>query len=273
MVPIRYWCMRLLRRRLPQGLVEKMLDLGVFLQPGLDTRAPAQSVRLLGEACARHGLSLEGARVCVVGYGGSFGIGLALLDAGARHVVLQDPFAPLRRARIRQLDAERLRRYFVRRDGAWHPDPARITIERRRLEELAREQPGQMDVVFSSSVLEHVDNVETLVGACAQIVRPGGLNLHAIDLRDHYFRYPFEMLCYSRQTWEEWLNTSNLNRWRYGDYRRAFERYFNRCDTIVTEALPAEFARTKARIRPEFLTGDDTVDNVGTIRIEARRVA
>src|SRR3954465_4888697 len=57
MAPLRYWCMRLIRRRLPEALVEKMLDLGVLLQPGLDTRAPERSVRQLADACARHGKS------------------------------------------------------------------------------------------------------------------------------------------------------------------------------------------------------------------------
>lgn len=218
MVPLSYWCFRLLRRNIPQGVIDWMLDHGIFLQPGLDTRAPDQSVQQLGRSCERLGQALANKTVCVVGFGGSFGIALALLEAGVRHVILQDPYAPVRRARIRQLDPQRLRRYFHNRDGEWQPDPARITVTSDQLGEYAGRHPASADVVFSSSVLEHVDDVEGLLAACHQLVRPGGLNVHVIDLRDHFFRFPFEMLCYDHKTWQGWLNSSNLNRWRLSDY-------------------------------------------------------
>lgn len=270
---IHYWCMRFLRRSIPQSWSEWMLDRGVLLQPGLDTRAPDESVRQLAQSCAKHGIELAGRDVCVVGYGGGFGIALSLLDAGARHVVLQDPFAPLRQARIRRLDERRLEHYFRRIDGEWRPDPRRITVVREFLDAYAERHPASADVVFSSSVLEHVDDVERLVAACRKLTRDGGVNVHAIDLRDHYFRYPFEMLCYSRSTWTRWLDSCSLNRLRLSDYRRTFERHFPEHELIVTQTLDDEFRRTKPRIRAEFLTGDDRVDGVGTIRVEARVAA
>lgn len=270
---LHYWCMRLIRRSIPQAAVEWMLDRGVLLKPGLDTRAPRESVEQLQESCNRLGMPLAGQVVCVVGYGGSFGIALALLDAGVRHVVLQDPFAPLRQARIRQIDRRRLEQYFHHCDGEWHPDPQRITIVREFLDVYVRNHPASADIVFSSSVLEHVDDVERLVGACRELTRPGGVNVHAVDLRDHYFRYPFEMLCYERSTWKRWLDSCGLNRLRFADYQTTFTRHFPEHRLIVTQALPEEFQQAKTRIRAEFLTGDDEIDGVGTIRVEARRAA
>jgi hypothetical protein len=270
---LRYLCLRFVRRQIPQKMIDWMLDRGVFLQPGLDTRAPDQSVQGLAEVCARHGLTLEDKTVCVVGYGGSFGVGLSLLEAGAKHVVLQDPFAPIRHARIRQLAPERLQRYFQWRDGRWEPNPAFLTVVTAPLQAYARLHPASMDLVFSSSVLEHVDQVDSLIEACSQLTTPAGLNVHVIDLRDHYFRYPFEMLCYQEKTWQRWLNSSNLNRLRLPDYERIFDRHFARHQTAVTQSLPAEFQQVKHRIRAEFLTGDDSVDCVGTVRVEARKAA
>ena len=41
-------------------------------------------------------------------------------------------------------------------------------------EDLAREQPGQFDVVTCMEMLEHVPDPASVVQACAQMVRPGG---------------------------------------------------------------------------------------------------
>jgi SAM-dependent methyltransferase len=265
--------MRWLRRSIPQGAIEWMLDRGLFLKPGLDTRAPEQSVEQLAAICAQHGQTLEGRVVCVVGYGGSFGIGLALLQRGARHVVLQDPFAPLRPSRIQQLDPAQLQRYFRKNGGAWLPNQEHITIINDPLDAYVRQHPASVDIVFSSSVFEHVDEVDRLTRACSALVKPDGLNVHSIDLRDHYFTYPFEMLCYERRTWERWLNSSNLNRLRYSEYESTFRKHFGWQKITVTESLPAQFKQVRDRIRPEFLSGDDAIDSVGVIRVEARKAA
>ena len=80
------------------------------------------------------------------------------------------------------------------------------------------------------------------------------------------------MLCYDQSTWTRWLNpTSNHNRYRLGDYRRAFETCFEQVDIRVTASEPQAFQRTRARIRPEFLSGDDQMDATTLIRVLASR--
>ena len=56
--------------------------------------------------------------------------------------------------------------------------------------------PG-VDLVLSNSVLEHVQDVDATIKALAALTDSNGMQIHFIDLRDHYFKYPFEMLCYS----------------------------------------------------------------------------
>jgi 2-polyprenyl-3-methyl-5-hydroxy-6-metoxy-1,4-benzoquinol methylase len=265
-----YWCGRLIRRRIPQAAIEWMLDRGVFLRPGVDTRAPEGAANDLIARCVRREICIEGKRVCVVGYGGSFGIALALLNHGAKHVVLQDPFAPIRHKRIQALDPAHLARYFIQTRKGLEPDPERITLVHDHLSVFAKTQPESIDVVYSSSVLEHVSEVDRLIKNCADVSRADAINIHHVDLRDHFFRYPFEMLCYGARIWERWLNTSNLNRCRLDDYERIFAHHFASYDVQVTQALPDEFKKIKKRIRPEFLTGDDSRDCVGTCCIEAR---
>jgi hypothetical protein len=124
--------------------------------------------------------------------------------------------------------------------------------------------------VWSSSVLEHVFDVSDIVAACARLTQVGGLNIHNIDLRDHYFKYPFEMLCYSEPTWKRWLNPSNnLNRWRIRQFEQVFMKHFS--SVTINKAMPLadQFNAVKHRIHPEFLSGDNLVDHTGQILVEA----
>jgi hypothetical protein len=139
------------------------------------------------------------------------------------------------------------------------------------MEKYAQNNPTSCDFVVSSSVLEHVSGLETVIPACTKLCVPGGLNIHVVDLRDHYFRYPFEMLCYTEDTWNRWLNASNnLNRWRLPQYEMLFKKSFADVDVEVLESLKEEFMRIKGRIRSEFLSGNDHTDSVARIRITAR---
>jgi hypothetical protein len=122
---------------------------------------------------------------------------------------------------------------------------------------------------LSNSVFEHVEDVPAHVEACAAITRAGGYNFHLIDLRDHFFKYPFEMLRYSEPVWRSLLNASNnLNRWRYKDYEACFSGAFRTCKARPRTVLTGEFNAMRHSIRDEFLTGDDQIDAVGLMLVE-----
>lgn len=271
-VPLRYWIMRTLRKNAPQSMIDAMLDRGILLRPGRDTEAPQESVLAYTNLAARHGLSLSGRTVCVVGFGGGYGVGIGLLESGAKRVILQDPYAPERTWRNRSaVDEATLAKYMQREGQGWRPRDERLEVVRQQLDVYAAEHRHSIDLVVSNSVLEHVTGLDRLIDASATLMRPDGLAIHFVDLRDHYFRYPFEMLCYSEAVWEGWLNASNtLNRLRTGHYESIFKRHFGQVEINVLERLPEEFAKAKPRIRPEFLTGNDEVDATARISIEAR---
>jgi SAM-dependent methyltransferase len=265
MVPLDYWVLRLARRATPQAVVDLLLDRGLYLKPGRDTSDPAGVARSYAATAAARGKPITGATVCVLGYGGGLGVGLYLLEAGAGHVVLQDPFAPPRTARNRALPADLLAKY-VRGDA---PDPARITLVHERLEAYAARHPASVDRIVSSSVLEHVDDVPRLIAATRAVLRPDGHCIHGIDLRDHFFKHPFEMLCYDGATWARWLDASNhLNRLRLPDYERAFRAVFAHVELTAIDHLRDAFRAARPRIRPEFLTGDEDIDAVSSIQLE-----
>ena len=257
--------MRSLRRWTPQPLVDALLSRGIILKPSGDTIAP----RELAEHYARrsHGIGkpITGADVVVIGYGGSFGVGMQLLDLGAGTVVLQDPYAPVRTGRYGLKGPDMNRRC----DEAL--DTGRLGIVAEQLHDYAARKPDSADIVVSNSVLEHVTDLRQLAAAMRKILRDDGVSTHAVDIRDHYRRYPFEMLCYSEQTWRRYLNASNnLNRLRLPDYRSIFSAHFSSVTIEPFDRLPNEFRASKDRIRPEFLTGDDEIDSIGQFWLDLR---
>ena len=272
MVPFNYWVLRLCRRVTPQRIVDFILDRGICLKPGKETSTPQTVAGLYAEWAGKYGHRLEGSTVCVAGFGGGFGVGVYLLERGARRVILQDPYAPVRSRRNRHIPVELIGRYFRKKDGDWVPNGVQLVHVRQDLPSYSFENPESADIVFSRSVLEHVVDAEAVVAACARLTRMGGLNIHLINLQDHVFAYPFEMLCYSKRTWDKWLNPgSNLNRLRTQDYAAIFRRHFSSMDVTIVESLKEEFHRVRSRIRPEFLTGDDEIDSAAIIRIDARK--
>lgn len=106
--------------------------------------------------------------------------------------------------------------------------PSRVEWLERLWEEtgLAAES---VDCVCSISVLEHLRAPEAIIAESARVLRAGGWMLNLVDMRDHYFKYPFEMLKYSPGQWRLLTTRAGgagyLNRWRLGDWLQALERH------------------------------------------------
>lgn len=269
-MPLDYILARLIRHHLPSGLLSFLLRHGLIIKPGLETANPKEAVERYVRVLQHHGLSLEGKCVLDFGYGGHFGVGVELLRKGAKHVVLCDPFAKPDHRRNRLL----LEEYgeFLYADGkqVWLRDGYFTLLEK----DIRQVQDGELppcDLVLSTSVYEHVDDPASVTQALARWTHPQGAHLHFVDLRDHFFKYPFEMLCYSEATWKRWLNpTSNLNRYRIWHYRDVFERFFGKVTIDVLARDEASLARVRPRVRPEFLSGDPSLDSVTLIQVLAQ---
>ena len=252
---------------MPEWLTRFLLRRNLIIRPGLETSDPASAVARYCETLAAHGASLVGKRVLVFGYGGNYAIGAELLKAGAGHVILLDRFAPPDDRRNRGL-VQTYPDYFVLQNGQVHAAEPFITLIHDDVKHVKVSE--KFDVALSTSVYEHLDDVDGLTAALASLTSPNGIHVHHVDLRDHYFKLPFEMLKFSERMWKTWLNpTSNLNRFRLRDYRKVFEKYFADVNIKVMEREPEAFARAHSGIRPEFLTGDETEDSVTLIGVVA----
>jgi SAM-dependent methyltransferase len=266
--PVDYVALRLVRHYLPDQVVHLLLHRGFIIRAGIETSAPAEAIRRFMDAIDGAGATVVGRRILIFGYGGRFDVAVELLRAGARHIVLVDPYAAPMQATAPLASAGSP---FLEISGARAvPVPEWLTVVHAPLRQYLSNGGGPVDIVLSNSVLEHVDDMAGAVAELARVTAPGGQHFHFVDLRDHFFKYPFEMLCYSERTWRRFLNPgSNLNRLRVWDYERLFSSSFPRVAVQVRYSdLPA-FRATRPRIRPEFLSGDEDRDAVTQILLRA----
>lgn len=119
------------------------------------------------------------------------------------------------------------------------------------------EIPAQsVDLILSHSVLEHVSEPDALFTELRRLLKPGGAMLHIVDYRDHFFKYPYHFLQFSRWTWNHLLNPGDLPRWRLGDHLKMI-RQAGFAPTVLESTQDDEaFGMIRSRIAQEFDLAD-----------------
>ena len=267
-----YLVPRLVRRFLPEKLVRALLLRSWIIRPGLETSNPAEAVYRYVDVLSKRGLSFKNKRVLVFGYGGRFDTGFGLLNEGASHVILCDKYAPPDEMHNRRLFSTE-EKYFIAEKNKLHPRPEWITLLQADIRDVhVRGLVEPVDIVVSNSVYEHLDDVEGVTNALAALTKPDGIQIHFVDLRDHFFKYPFEMLRFSREIWLNWLNPStHHNRYRLWNYRSVFEACFEHVDIEILTREVEAFQKIRPHIRPEFISGKIEDDAAATIRVFASK--
>lgn len=268
-MPLDYLILRLARRFAPERIVQFILNRRLGIVPGTETSDPARAARRYQETLAQSGRQIAGASVFVLGYGGYYGLAVELLRAGVRHVTVCDPYAS-EKIEDNAVLAEKTPGYF--QPGRNTPKPEYITTIDEDVRRYAERGHPDYDLVLSWSVFEHLDDPPSIIAALSSLTADDGFNIHFIDMRDHFFKYPFEMYCHAETRWRRWLNpSSNLNRWRSWQYETAFKAYFDRVRIFNLESELEAFKRAKPRMLDEFKTGEDAVDSVTRIQISASK--
>jgi hypothetical protein len=265
-----YLIPRLIRHFMPEKLVRTLLLRNIIIQSGLETNNPFAAIHRYTDVLSQHGFSFQGKRVLVFGYGGRFDIGFGILKEGAAHIILCDKYAPPDENHNRRMfGAEE--KYFMMESQGLRPRPELMSLLEADIREVRASKTIQpVDIVISSSVYEHLDDVEGITHALAGLTKPDGIHLHYVDLRDHFFKYPFEMLRFSESTWRRWLNpSSNHNRYRLWDYRRVFEDCFEHVEIEILSREEEAFHKIRPHLRLEFVSGNIDEDAVGTIQVVA----
>ncbi len=223
---IEYITLRLIRRQLTQRVCLILNKLSI-IKPGLGTTNPEGLLQLYAGILNELGLSFQGKTVMELGFGGNLAIGLWYHLYGAKRIHLLDPCAQLRKELSFKHCQEAISIHpeydfgvKLDTDGNCHPDCDIYKIEFKGLTE-SNAPDNSLDFICSCSVMEHVNDMTGLAGACRAKLAPCGYFVASVDLSDHYSKYPFQMYKYSERTWKRYLNPpSNLNRFRTPDYER-----------------------------------------------------
>lgn len=265
---IRYLLLRLIRHFIPEGLARFLLKRRWIIKPGLESTDPASAVEKYLNALSEYQISIQGKKVLVFGYGGRFAVAVELLKRGAGHIVLCDHFVLLDHERNRELLQE-YGMYLEQNQNEVKPRSECMTLLHGDIRtEAIQQQISQVDIVLSNSVYEHLDDVNGITESLARLTSPFGSHLHFVDLRDHYFKYPFEMLKFNEKIWKNFLNpSSNLNRFRFNNYQSIFKRYFKNIELKILERDIVEFQKAEKQIRSEFKIGDEIIDSITLIYI------
>jgi hypothetical protein len=267
-----YLIPRVARHFLPEKFVRALLLRSIIIRPGLETSNPFAAVRRYADVLSERRLSFSGKRVLVFGYGGRFDLGFGLLKEGAAHVILCDKYASPDEVHNRRMFAAE-EKYLVSESKGLRPHSAWMTLLESDIRDVqSNGEIEPVDIVLSSSVYEHLDDVEGITRALAGLTKPDGIHIHFIDLRDHFFKYPFEMLRFSESTWRRWLNpSSNHNRYRLWDYRKVFEACFDHVEIEILSREMEAFRRLMPYVRPEFVSDNIEEDAVTLIRVIASK--
>ena len=96
------------------------------------------------------------------------------------------------------------------------------------LEEADKVVEGKFDLIISNAVLEHTLDLDKCFSVMNELLKPGGLMVHIVDLRNHnrFNGHPLKFLTFSDRLWH--LMSSNLgspNRERFSDYQYYLNKY------------------------------------------------
>lgn len=195
------------------------------------------------EYAALDSQDLDDARVLEVGPGDSPGVAVRFLAAGARSVVCLDRFRTRRdaeqqrtilRAIVEALPAAERARLegIVGGDGELDRSSDRMTfIEGVAIEDAADTfPPRSFDVIVSRAVLEHVQDPVRSLEVMDQLLAPGGVQVHKVDLRDHGVftgrgMHPLTFLTIPELAFVQTRRSrGGVNRARRSDYAAALRR-------------------------------------------------
>ncbi len=224
-----------------------------YYAPSVGENEPARIVADYVRDLAAANVVLAGQRTLEVGAGRSNGVGYGLIAAGATSACLLEPFVAF--------DA-------VRDAALRESSPTFAAVDLRKLHrvrDFAAIADASIDLILSNSVLEHVREPHAFFAGCRRVLAPGGVMLHRVDYRDHFFKYPYGFLTFSDATWSHWLDPGDLPRWRLGDHLADLAAAGFEARVFDERSDPQAFAKVRGNLRGRFadvVTGIDATSAV-----------
>jgi SAM-dependent methyltransferase len=208
---IEYIAFRLVRKFLiPDWLLDLIGGAVPYYSAGRATFDPRPIADDYVDHATSSGVNLKGMRLLELGAGVTNSAAYELTARENGSVLVYDPFVR---------PDERLNRLWLDRIARDYRIPqTSLEASVTRISNLSGIADGSIDVVISHCVLEHVTDPADLFRILYRKLVRNGVMLHFVDYRDHFFKYPFHRLLFSRKTWRRWLSPRNLPGWILRDH-------------------------------------------------------
>ena len=204
------------------------------------------------EPCAKkNGFPLNGKIVLEIGPGVTNSTAYELSARGCAQVYAYEPYAKF------NLEADK--RQFIGICQRYNTPQNEICSKVKRVQKLEGVEDGTIDLVFSHSVLEHVNDPEWLLKILYRKLNSHGIMIHQVDYRDHFFKYPYHILLFSKNIWRRWLNPGDLPGWRLKDHLSMFDEtgYDISVDNIRED--PVNFEKIRNFISEDYDQKDSSL--------------
>ncbi len=190
---------------------------------------------IMAGALKKHKFKIAGKTILELGPGNSYINAYNFLGNGAREVILVDKFprysdTARQKSYIKdEIDyyksKNKVKKFEYVDEATFCLNPGCVTFIAGDLCDCAFD--GKVDLIYSIAVLHHIKELNRYMQRMNQLLNPGGMMFHVIDLKDkfHFFGNPFLFYKYSDFTWEHLLTDDAVtytNRVRYGEYLDMF---------------------------------------------------
>ncbi len=260
-----YIALRLVRKfLLSEHAVRRLSSFLPYYEPSLGESVPEEVVSLYEKHLTAAGLSFRGLSVLEIGAGHANGTAYELAARDALAVWGLEPTAELDARLDRSLLSKACERHGLTESA--------LGSKVRRLDSIRAIASESIDVALSHSVLEHVRDPRDLFVELRRVLKLDGFMLHIVDYRDHFFKYPYHFLQFSRKHWGRWLDPGDLPRWRLSDHLRLLSSEGFVVEVLERASDEEAFERIRPYLSTDFNPKDESLKVTSAVLLARRPV-
>ena len=188
-----------------------------------------------------------------IGAGATNAVAYELARLGYKEITCYEPFMPFDKKNDDVMLEKICTKYALKKNE--------IISKVKRIQSLDEAKNEQVfDVVISNHVLEHVIDSIGLFQKISVCLKKGGVQIHFVGYLDHFFKYPYHLLVFNKNTWNRFLNPRNLPGWRLYDHLRMFKKLGFNTEVLEIQRDSKKFEEIKNYISKDYEKDNEYID-------------